>query len=339
MKSSNLVISEVKPLLGVPGGEIEIGCSGFTPGLPGECRVLFGAVEARITTASEDRIVVKLPDSPDAPGIALERRDLKSEVLPFTLGSELATGLHPVTSPAMSPDGDIVTTISGSRGQQVHQPMIRIGPSGAKIPYECKIMNPTGVAFGKDGRLYVSSRNDGTVLRFNDDEGVEIFAEDLGVVCGIAFDSKGFLFAGDRTGKIYRIDPLGEKEVYASLEASVSAYHLAVDSGDRLYVTGPTLSMRDALYRIAEKDRVEILLHDLARPQGMAFLEDGDLLITASRAGRKGVFKYSPQSGGLVHFIAAPTLVGLAVTAEKFVLAGSSTVYTILRSPRRSRVS
>ena len=91
-------------------------------------------------------------------------------MFPFSLAAQLSTDLHPVTNPVISPDGSIITTISGSRGQQVAQPLIRITPRGDKIPYNCEIMNPTGLAFSKDGQLYISSRNDGTVLRYTDFE-------------------------------------------------------------------------------------------------------------------------------------------------------------------------
>jgi sugar lactone lactonase YvrE len=329
MRAQNLLITAVKPSLGVPGGEITIQCSGFRPGLPSDSKVAFGPVEAGIVTASEERVIVRLPDSPSALGVTLQLEDQSSPVFPFVLASQLAAGLHPVTSPVISPDGSIFTTISGSRGQQVPRPLIKITRTGEKIQLPCEIMNPTGLAFGPDDQLYISSRHDGTVVRFKDYEEIEVFAEDLGVACGIAFDSRGFLYVGDRSGKIFRIDPAGAKEEHAVLEPSISAYHLCMDSVDRLYVTGPTLSMRDVLYRIPEKGRVEMLLRGLARPQGMAFLSNGDLLIAASFLGKKGIFKFSPQQGDLVHFIAAPMLVGVAVAGNEVVLADTGSIYRI----------
>ncbi len=313
----------------MPGGEVEIGCVAFRPGLPSQSKVILGPTEARIVTASEERIITRLPHSTATLGIALQVNGQTSPVFPFVLATELASGVHPVTSPVISQDGDVITTISGSRGQQVQQPLVRIKKTGEKILYPCEVMNPTGLAFGQDGQLYISSRNDGTVLRYSDYEELEVFADDLGIACGIAFDSQGYLYVGDRAGKVYRLDPNGAKEEYAALEPSVSAYHLAVDSGDRLYLTGPTLSMRDALFRIPAQGEVEVLLRGLARPQGMAFLPGGDLLIATSFQGRKGIFRYSPQTGQLVHFIAGPTLVGVAVSRDEIFLADSSSVYRI----------
>ena len=324
-ESQNLLILGVKPGSGVPGGILEISCRGFKPDL--HSRVLLGEVEAPIVTASENRIVAVLPESPKSLGIALKIGQQVSDVFPFGLASRICTDLHPVANPVIAPDGSIITTVSGGRGQQVGQPLIRITKRGDRIPFHCEIMNPTGLAFSSDGQLYISSRHDGTVLRYTDYERLEVVAEDLGIPCGIAFDSRKRLYIGDRTGKIYRIDASGRKEEFAHLEPSISAYHLAMDSKDRLYVTGPTFAMRDSLTRFSKKGRAERVLDGLARPQGMAFLPDGDLLISAGYKGKKGIFRYSPADGSIHHYITAPILVGLAVSDQDIYLATNSSLY------------
>ena len=57
-----------------------------------------------------------------------------------------------------------------------------------------------------DGRIYVSSRFEGTVYRVATDGTAEQFATDLGVACGLAFAADGTLFVGDRSGTIFRVD-------------------------------------------------------------------------------------------------------------------------------------
>lgn len=321
-----LYIIGVSPISGVPGGELVINCRGFNPGL--SSKVFFGEVEASIVSASSDRVIVRLPESPQCLGITLQIDNTGSAIFPFSLAARLAADMHPVANPVVAPDGTLITTISGSRGQQIAQPLIRVTKRGDKIPFPCEIMNPTGLAFSKDGQLYISSRHDGTVLRYLNFEQLEIVAEDLGIPCGIAFDSKGFLYVGDRTGKIYRIDSSGNKDEFAILEPSISAYHLAIDAEDRLYVTGPTFSMRDCLYRFSKAGALEVLIQGLARPQGMAFLPDGDfLLLAAGFQGKKGIFSFSLKSGDLQHYMTAPTLVGLAVAGQDIFLADSNSIY------------
>jgi sugar lactone lactonase YvrE len=332
-KRKNPSIRGVEPLFGVPGGELIISCRDFTPGL--SSRVFLGEAEASIVSASEDRIIIRLPESPQSLGIVLKVEQAISEVFPFSLASRLCSELHPVTNPAIAPDGSIITTISGSRGQQVSQPLIRITRRGDKIPYHCEIMNPTGLAFSPDGQLYISSRNDGTILRYRDFEQLDIVADDLGIPCGIAFNSKGLLFAGDRSGRIFTIDPSGHKTEFGQLEPSVSAYHLAIDREDRLYVTGPTLAMRDGLYRFSNNGVAECLVKGFARPQGMAFLPDGNLLIAAGYKGKKGIFQYSPKDDSITYYIAAPILVGLAIAGQNIYLASNDSIYELAIGSRQ----
>jgi WD40 repeat protein len=323
--AQKLSILGVDPLFGVPGGELTIECRSFKPEV--SSRVLVGDVEASIASASEKKIVVRLPENPNCLGLSLRVGKKNSEVFPFNLATQLAADLHPVTNPVIAPDGTLITTISGGRGQQVPHPLIRITRRGDKIPFQCDIMNPTGLAFSGDGQLFISSRHDGTVVRYTNYEHLDLIADDLGIPCGIVFDSNGLLYVGDRTGKIYRIDSAGNKEEFAEMEPSISAYHLAIDSKDRLYVTGPTFSMRDRLIRFSPDGKAENLMDGFARPQGLAFLPDGDLLIAAAFQGKKGIFRYSPESGSLQHFITAPILVGLAVAGKDVFLAGSSSIY------------
>jgi len=325
--TQKLSILGATPSAGVPGGEVAIDCRGFKPEL--YSKVLFGDVEASIASASEKRIIVRLPDNPKSLGIALRVKEKLSDVFPYNLATQLAADLHPVANPVVAPDGTLVTTISGARGQQVTQPLVRITRRGEKIPYQCEIMNPTGLAFSRDGQLYISSRHDGTVQRYTNFEQLEVIADDLGIPCGIVFDSKGLLYVGDRTGRILRIDASGNKEEFAELEPSISAYHLAVDSKDRLYVTGPTFSMRDRLVRFSSKGKAETLVEGFARPQGIAFLPGGDLLISAGFQGKKGIFRYSPEDGSIQHFIAAPILAGLAIAGQAIFLASSTSIYLL----------
>jgi sugar lactone lactonase YvrE len=326
MKSyKDLRIFGVHPPSGVPGGEVLIECCGFKP--ESYSKVLLGDVEATMASASDDKIIIRLPDSPKSLGLTLKVGDAVTDVYPFNLATRLAMDLHPVANPVIAPDGTIITTVSGARGQQVPQSLIRLTRRGDRIPYQCEITNPTGLAFSKDGQLYISSRHDGTVLRYTNFEQLEVFAEDLGVPSGMVFDSKGFLYVGDRMGMIYRIDRSGSKEEFASLEPSISAYHMAIDSDDRLYVTGPTFSMRDCLFRCTKKGTAKPLIEGLARPQGLAFLPDGNLLISAGYKGKKGIFRYSPKNGSIHHDIAAPVMVGLAVAGQDLFLASSNAIY------------
>jgi sugar lactone lactonase YvrE len=156
------------------------------------------------------------------------------------------------------------------------------------------------------------------VYRSTFDKQVEKFVDGLGIASGLTFDSQGNLFVGDRSGIIYRVTPERNVSLFCELEPSVSAYHLALDSEDFLYVTGPTLATQDVIYRISPTAQVQAFVRGFGRPQGIAFNPEGNLQVTGSYRGRKGVYTLIGGTPELT--IAAPMLVGLAYAPSGEVL-------------------
>ena len=189
------------------------------------------------------------------------------------------------------------------------------------------MMNPTGMAFGHDGNLYVSSRYDGTVYRVSRNGTMTSYAEGLGVATGIAFDGEGSLYVGDRSGTIFKIGRDRQIFVFATIEPSVSAYHLAFDDDGNLYVTGPTTSSFDAVYQVDPHGHVEVFYRGLGRPQGLAFDAQGNLYVAASLHGRRGIVKITPDRQASLA-VSGQNLVGLAFAPGKSaVLATNSGVH------------
>ena len=229
----------------------------------------------------------------------------------FKIGRVLADELHPVANPAVDQAGNIFVTFSGSRGESVPFGVFVISPKGDKEPFLGDITNPTGLAIGPDGLIYVSSRHSGAIYRSTMDKQVEKFADGLGIATGIVFDSLQNLLVGDRSGTIYRVSPTREVSTVCELEPSVSAFHLSIDRSDNLYVTGPTLASQDCVYRILPDGTVEEILKGFGRPQGTAFDSHGVLHLVGSFRGRKGVFRL--EEGQVPELlVTSPMLVGLA---------------------------
>ncbi len=103
--------------------------------------------------------------------------------------------------------------------------------------------------------MYVSSRFDGTVYRVAPNGTMSTYAEGMGVATGIAFDPAENLYVGDRSGTVFKIGKDRQIFVFATLEPSVSAYHLAFGPGGDLFVTGPTTSSFDSVYKIDSHGR------------------------------------------------------------------------------------
>jgi len=134
---------------------------------------------------------------------------------------------------------------------------------------------------------------------------------------------------GDRSGTIFKISPSREIFVFATIEPSLAAYHLAFHPNGDLYVTGPTTSSYDRVYRITQGGDVTTFFRGLGRPQGLAFDQDKNLYVVASFGGRRGIVRISPQ-GHAEHFLSGSALVGLALLPSgRGILAANSSLFTI----------
>jgi sugar lactone lactonase YvrE len=192
------------------------------------------------------------------------------------------------------------------------------------------IMNPTGVAFDKTGQLFVTARADGEVYRIDREEKSVSFASDLGIATGIAFDKNGAMFVGDRSGTIYRVEGYGSAESFATLEPSVSAYHLAFGADGKLYVTAPGLSSFDAVHRIDRDGYDEVFFRGFGRPQGIAFDRDGNLYAAACFEGRHGIVKVAPNGEQAEIFVAGMNVVGLCFTRKgEMIVAINNAIYSL----------
>ena len=132
------------------------------------------------------------------------------------------------------------------------------------------MMNATAIAFDREGQMYVSSRHDEAVYKVAPNGTMSSYAEGMGVATGIAFDREENLYVGDRSGTIFKIARDRQIFVFATLEPSVSAYHLAFGPHGDIFVTGPTTSSFDCVYKVDPHGSVSVFYRGLGRPQGLA---------------------------------------------------------------------
>jgi sugar lactone lactonase YvrE len=316
----------VTPLRAVEGGRVTLRGHGFpVDRLPD---ITVGNQPARVLFASSARIVIALPADLESGPRPIRVEDVIGETVYVSVGGAWATGLHQVDNPVFDPEGNLFVTYSGSRGQEAPVSIFRVTREGTREPFASGIVNPTSMAIGPDGRLYVSSRFEGAVYRVNSDGSHERLVSDLGVACGLAFDTDGSLLVGDRSGTIFRVRD-GRAEPFVTLPASVAAFHLAISPGGELFVSGPTLSSYDHVYRIGRDGGVRSLLTPFGRPQGLAFSPgEGVLHVVDALAGGSGLYRL-PDLDGEPELIASGTgFVGVAFgPTGELALASNETAY------------
>jgi hypothetical protein len=322
-------IERVAPAAAIPGGEITIYGSGFIPRPGANPVVHFGEAEATLALASETRLIARIPEGASTGLVQVSSAGHDSQPFPVSIGLQIADNLHPIANPAVDSDGNIYVTFSGPRGQRVPASLYKITSNYNVKPFVTSLTNPSGLALDHFGNLFVSCRHDGTIHRITPDGHAEQWIEGMGVATGIAFDRDGNLFVGDRSGTIFKISPTREVFVFATLEPSMAAYHLAFHPNGDLITSGPTTSSYDRIYRITQGGDVGIFFRGLGRPQGLAFDRDANLYVAASYGGQRGIIRISPAGHAEV-VVSGSGLVGLVLLSTgRAILATNTALFNL----------
>ena len=136
--------------------------------------------------------------------------------------------------------GRLYVTQSGGRETKVPVPLYRVGRDGAREPLAVEIANPTSLAVGPDGAIYVSSRFERsrlsprrrTIARRSTRRISACRRASRSIPtarCSSAIDPGSILQSVARSRQV---------ETYATLPASVAAFHLAFGPDDALYRHG-----------------------------------------------------------------------------------------------------
>ncbi len=322
-------IERVMPGAAIPGGEVALIGSGFASRGAAKPVVRFGEVESGLSLVSANRVVARVPEGAFGGLVSIETSGHRSEPFPVSVAMQIADNLQPVANPAVDFDGNTYVTFSGPRGERVPVSLYKVTSNFNVKPYVTSLMNPSGLALDRAGNLFVSCRNDGTIHRVTPDGRSEEWIEGMGVATGIAFDRDDNLYVGDRSGTIFKISSTREIFVFATLEPSVAAYHLAFHPDGELYATGPTTSSFDRVYRISKNGEVGIFFRGLGRPQGLAFDRDANLYVAASHAGRRGIVKITSQ-GHAELALSGSQIVGMALLPTgRAMIATSNALFSL----------
>jgi sugar lactone lactonase YvrE len=316
-------IERVVPQAAIPGGEVAVWGRSLVCNGNSRPTVRFGGQPGTLLLSSSSRLVVRVPEGAVSGNLTVDTGNAVTSPEEIAVGLPVADNLHPVANPVIDNTGNIYTTFSGSRGQKVPVSVFKIDTQHNVQPFLSDLINPTGLALGREGMLYISSRMEGTIFQVSPGAKRSKYAEGMGTATGLAFDPLGNLYVGDRTGTIFKINSERQIFVFATIEPSVSAYHLAFGTDGHLYVTGPTTSSFDRVYRISPDGVVNTFYRGLGRPQGLAFDVAGNLYVAASLFGRRGVVRITP-SGSAELVVSGNNIVGLAFTPRRSMVVATN---------------
>jgi hypothetical protein len=328
-------LEHISPPAAMPGGQINIHGSHLEPHGDHIPRATIGDISAPVILSRPTRATIQVPEGTISGDLLLHRNGLASNPLNLRIAVPMAENLHPVSNPAVDADGNVYATVSGSRGEAVPVSIFQIQRDFQIRPFVRELLNATGLAFAPDGNLYASSRAEGNVYRISPEGAISTYAEGMGIATGIAFDRDGNLYVGDRSGTIFKIahseTPAisGEIFVYATLEPSIAAYHLAFNDAGTLFVTGPTTSSNQSIYAIDRDGNTTVFYQGLGRAQGMAFDVDDNLYVAASLHGQRGIVRIDRHHRATLA-VSGNDLVGLAFLEDGCAaLATRSALYHV----------
>jgi sugar lactone lactonase YvrE len=326
-------IEAVAPNCALPGGDVRIIGKGLRPAELRRPSVHFGEIEGSVLISSDDFVVARVPDGAASGPVSVSTNGGASghvsNPLSIKVAVPVAGNLHPVTNPALDREGNIYVTFSGPRGQKVPVSIFKIDMHHNVKPFLSDMMNATAIAFDRDGQMYVSSRHDEAVYKVAPNGTMSTYAEGMGIATGIAFDAAENLYVGDRSGTIFKIARDRQIFVFATLEPSVSAYHIAFGPHGDMFVTGPSTSSFDCVYKVDPHGTVSVFYRGLGRPQGLALDAEGNIYVAASLGGKRGIVRINPQGKASLE-VSGQGLVGLAFAPGKSaILATNGAVHRI----------
>ena len=250
---------------------------------------------------------------------------------PLRVARELSSGLHPVTSPAVSRSGMIYATISGQRGKQTPVSVVRVSPDGRGTPFVTGILNATGLGLQPRRRSVSSPRAPkGNVYRIDGAGESTLYAEGMGVATGAAFDRRRQPLRR-RPQRNHLQDRSAAQDLCLR---HAGAQRLCLSSGRRLrghalrYRPHALVERRHLGHRYAWRNAR--LVSRLGTPAGPgARLEDGDVYVTACLHGRRGLVRITP-AGEASLVVAGANLVGVAFSPlGTTMLATNDAVYDV----------
>src|SRR6266481_4546130 len=135
----------------------------------------------------------------------------------FRKSSELRPQILEVSPDAAIPGGEF--QVRGKNFARAGNPAVTIGAAPASLVVGSDsyliVRVPDGVASGE------------MIVGHNGDARASLSLQ-VGVATGIVFDPEGNLYVGDRSGTIFKVSRQRQIYVFATLESSISAYHLAL---------------------------------------------------------------------------------------------------------------
>jgi gluconolactonase len=164
-----------------------------------------------------------------------------------------------------------------------------------------------GPAADSSGNVYFSDIDAGIIYRWSPDGAMSIFRDGLSGPNGLAFDRNGNLIACEGgKGRLIAIDPNGGITVLADRYGGIrfnEPNDLWIDPQGGIYFTDPAYRSsavqdgEDVYYLSPDRSRVERVVRDMVKPNGLVGTPDGEKLYIADWAAGR-TYAYAINADG-----------------------------------------
>jgi gluconolactonase len=177
----------------------------------------------------------------------------------------------------------------------------------APVPIAGSYQFTEGPAADPGGNVYFSDIDAGKIYRWSPDGSVSLFRDGLSGPNGLAFDRTGNLIACEGgTGRLIAVDPDGRITVLADRYGGVrfnEPNDLWIDPQGGIYFTDPAYRSaavqdgEDVYYLSPDRSRVERVVRDMVKPNGLVGTPDGKTLYIADWAAGR-TYAYAVHADG-----------------------------------------
>ena len=220
-------------------------------------------------------LVARVPEGASSGPVVVPTNGHVSNAHTIKVAVPIAENLHPGDQPRARCEGNIYVTFSGSRGQKVPVAIFKIDTNYNVKPFVAEMMNATAIAFDREDRCTFPRATTAPCIAWRRTAPCPRMPRGWASPPASPLIANQNLYVGDRSGTIFKIGRDRQIFVFATLEPSVSAYHLAFGPQGDLFVTGPTTSSFDCVYKIDPQGTVHDVLPRTGTPAGPGFRCDG----------------------------------------------------------------
>jgi WD40 repeat protein len=321
-----LDINRIEPMVGSPGGDITIFCSGLDPYKFKKEDIRIGNKIPYFYGCSKNKIKIRIPRTIHGEVDIEINNEKKTVSYKYKCSTIISKGLFIIENPAIDKDNNIYTTSLDKKNKKLLKTIIKIDKHGNTKTVIDNIPDVTSLAFTKNNDLLILSREEGN-LYISDLEGkYKILTINLGKSTGIVVDSRNNYFVGNVDGEVYKINLEGNKALFVKIPKSFMSYHMTIDSEDNIYLTNPNQVFENKLYKVTTKGEISEIYKTRSLLKGLTAYNNEYIYFIETKRGVGYLKRINLHNNKADILSSGENLIGVALNNKDELVLASNTI-------------